>query len=134
MLICLLAQVEGLLKDVGKTKATPAVVTTTSKPTASVPDAIDVANGGNITLQPSDLSPGLDTNDPWTGDKFEFDTAFAGQLFSDNIPPLDIVPDSWASTTANPTFQGLDDPFSGGELFGLGQFETLPPSELIEEL
>lgn len=129
-----LAQVEGLLKDVGKTKATPAVVTATSKPTASVPAVIDVDNGGNISLQPSDPSPGFDTSDPWTGEKFEFDAAFAGQLFSDNIPPVDIVPEAWASASANPTFQGLDDPFSGGELFGLGQFEALPPSELIEEL
>lgn len=127
-----LAQVEGLLKEVGKAKATPAVVTTTTKPAACVPDPIDVVNGCNITLQPSDPSPELDINDAWAGDDFEFDVA--GQLFGDNIPPVDLVPESWASTTVNPTFDGLDNAFCGGELFGLGQFETLPPAEWIEEL
>lgn len=128
-----------MLKDVAKPKDKPSVTVTasTSSTTSSPSATVEKAGEDNITGQPSDPSSGLDLDDLWTGGDFDFDSAFADNLLNGNIPPTNAVPPQqtpWTSISTDDSFGGYDATFSGGELFGLGQFETLPPFEMIEEL
>jgi hypothetical protein len=72
----------------------------------------------------------------WVGGGFDYDTAFAkcpgnyAQTPPDNVnarkPPFaPIIPEESPGGGVG---------FSGGELYRLGHFETLPPREMIEEL
>nr|CDP31904.1 putative binuclear zinc transcription factor, fungal_trans super family [Podospora anserina S mat+] len=110
-----LAQVEGLLKNVSRRR--------TSR------EAGPSTTSGSLepSRQPSqESSPlaGLEAD----ASQINFDDLFADPTFQDPSwfsPPPPPPPDGFSSTANNPP------PW---DLFGLGQFESLPPWEMIEEL
>lgn len=116
---------------------TPVVTVTESSSGTTSPSTEEKSPVDASNTQPSVLASGLDLNDAWTGGNlFEFDPTFAGDILNGAIPPSNNVPlqqTPWTSFPSDGGFTGYNADFSG-ELLGLGQFESLPPFEMIEEL
>ncbi|KAL1867749.1 hypothetical protein VTK73DRAFT_4011 [Phialemonium thermophilum] len=80
-----------------------------------------------------------DTGAMFFGSGFDFDESFVSNLLNGDMPP---VPPARPGASHGPAFEAAPegrqgpqfDPLSPGELVGLGQFEALPPFEMIEEL
>lgn len=83
----------------------------------------------------SDPSPAQEPKVVWPGGGFDYDPGIAESLLNGDLPSLDAFPGQ--QPTSSSIFPedapGGSGAFSG-ELFGLGQFEALPPFEMIEEL
>ncbi|KAB5570485.1 binuclear zinc transcription factor [Coniochaeta sp. 2T2.1] len=119
-----LAQVEGLLKDVAK-----------PPPFATAPSGLPGnVNGGEVST--GDPLSVQDGGNMWTGTGLDYDPAIAEALLNGDVPVLNpLQPQQPLFTSTSPEdSSGASGGFSSGELYGLGQFEPLPPHEMIEEL
>ncbi|KAB5558236.1 hypothetical protein GE09DRAFT_105761 [Coniochaeta sp. 2T2.1] len=118
-----LAQVEGLLKDVAK-----------PPPSATAPLGSGNVTGGELST--SDPLSAQDGGNMWTGTGLDYDPAIAEALLNGDVPVLNpLQPQQPLFTSTSPEdSSGASGGFSSGELYGLGQFEPLPPHEMIEEL
>lgn len=67
----------------------------------------------------------------WCGGDFDLGESFMTNLLNGDMPPVDL---SLRDTPFSTSPDGGLGSFAEGELMGLGQFEALPPFEMIEEL
>lgn len=77
-----------------------------------------------------------DAGNMWAGGQYDYDPAFAAGLLKDDVPlpdPIQSQQPPFASASPEEN-SGASGGFTTGELYPLGQFETLPPYEMIEEL
>lgn len=116
-------QVEGMLKDVSNPPAF-----------ATAPGAR--GKGPEDDVSRSEPASAHNSAYIWTGGGFDYDPAFNGSLLNGGAPLIDPPsPQQHSLNSSSPEESaGPSAGFTSGELYGLGQFEPLPPYEMIEEL
>lgn len=92
-------------------------------------NAVDVDSQGG-----SSSSAAQDMETMWFGGEFDLDESFVTNLLNGDMPPVGPPPQQTPPSVSADDSPGRFESFPTGEMVGLGQFETLPPFALIEEL
>ena len=112
-----------MLKDVAKLH-----------PIATAPSGSENATDGEAPL--GEPLSAQDGGNMWTGGGLDYDPTTAEALLCGDVPVLNPLQSQqpWFTSTSPEESFGASGGSSSGELYGLGQFEPLPPHDMIEEL
>ena len=137
-----IAKVEGLLKE--DTTENPLSSASNSAHRAGNPGGGPLghpteARAGTGTRAGAELEPGFGPeNTTWVGEAFDINEHLFDGLIDEDAVFGDGPVSEQQHSSSVPSGTGLSgpdpSPFPYGELLGLGQFEALPPNDLIEEL